>query len=60
MSCYFGINSTLFVQFSNDLIKQQYFYGTIIFVPLGIYYLLIYNLKINNSLYFSYKKKASF
>ena len=47
MISYFGINSTLFVQFSNNLIKEQYFYGTVICVPLGIYvhsYIIIHNL----------------
>jgi hypothetical protein len=47
MISYFSINSTLFVQFSNNLIKDQYFYGTVICVPLGIFtFIVINNIKI--------------
>ena len=55
MISYFGINSTLFVQFSNNLIREQYFYGTVICVPLGIimfihilYYTMSATLKFSN------------
>ena len=43
MISYFGINSTLFVQFSNNLIKDQYFYGTVICVPLGLLTFIVFN-----------------
>jgi hypothetical protein len=50
MNSYFGINSTFFVQFTNNLIKQQYYYGTVILVPIGIQYIYryIFNLNIIN------------
>lgn len=35
MDSYFEINSTSFIQFTNNMIKQQFFYGTVIFVPMG-------------------------
>ena len=48
MNSYSGINSTFFVQFTNNLIKQQYYYGTVILVPMGIQNIYIFNLKITN------------
>jgi len=35
---YFGINSTEFVAFSKYLGERQYFYGTVIVMPLGEYF----------------------
>ena len=35
MSTFFGLNATTFVAFTNNLIKQQYYYGSTICIPLG-------------------------
>lgn len=53
MTSYFGMNSTFFVQFTDNLINQQYYYGTVILVPIGIllnYYM--HNLSIINLFFF--------